>query len=131
MVDDTLHYASAGHCLPVLQNLSTNEVWEAGNIRTDGGAPLAIFEEADYETKSIKIPTNHRLCFYTDGLVEAFAEGDVHRQFGLEGLMQTLRDTRLDTLDNTLNELFKRSYEFTLGHGRHDDTSVLLLERHH
>jgi hypothetical protein len=33
-------------------------------------------------------------------------------------------------LSHTLDELFRESLAFTGGHGRHDDTSVLLLERY-
>jgi serine phosphatase RsbU (regulator of sigma subunit) len=55
--------------------------------------------------------------------------GDGHRQFGLEGVTRTLQRCRRRSLSETLDELFRESHEFTAGGGRHDDTSVLLLER--
>jgi serine phosphatase RsbU (regulator of sigma subunit) len=121
-------WTSAGHCMPVIHNLQTGEIIPAGDQRHDSGPPLAIFEDAEYETRETVIPPGHRLCIYTDGLIEAFPGGESHRQFGVDGLYSTLRRHADKPLDQTLESLFRESYEYTEGIGRHDDTSVLLLE---
>ena len=124
-----LHWTSAGHCMPLLQDLETGAIVEAGDATRDGGLPLGIYEEADYETIKTEIPRGHRLVVYTDGIVEAMAAGSEHQQFGIDGMSRVLKACRGQPLAQTLDELFRESQEFTGGHGRHDDTSVLLLER--
>lgn len=130
MLDDgVLRWTSAGHCMPMLQNLETGEIVEVGDATRDGGLPLGIYDEAEYETVRTEIPRGHRLVVYTDGIVEAMADGDEHRQFGMTGIQRVLTECRHESLPNTLDALFRESNAFTAGHGRHDDTSVLILER--
>lgn len=128
--DGVLRWTSAGHCMPLLQDLETGDSKEIGDATRDGGLPLGIYDEADYETVTTEIPPGHRLVIYTDGIVEAMSSGSEHKQFGLEGIQRTLHACRRQPLAETLDELFRQSMDFTEGQGRHDDTSVLLLERH-
>lgn len=124
-----LHWSSAGHPVPLLQDLETNEVREldGGDL---GGMPLGIYAEGEYETRVTAIPPRSRLLFYTDGIIEAFPEStDGHAEFGLQGVISTLRRCRQLPLEDTLQALFDDSLAFTKGAGRHDDTSVVLLER--
>ena len=92
---------------------------------------MAIDEDWVYEEVSLQIPENSRLLIYTDGLDEAFpADGDqVHDQFGVDGIIRSLKRTREMPLDQAMDALFDDSYSATKGTGRHDDTSVVLLER--
>lgn len=124
-----LRWTSAGHCMPMLQNLETGEIVEVGDATRDGGLPLGIYEEAEYDTVTTPIPPGHRLVVYTDGIVEAMSSASEHAQFGMAGMHRVLNACRHQTLAQTLEELFRESQAFTEGHGRHDDTSVLLLER--
>lgn len=126
---EKLHWTSAGHCLPLLQNLETGEIVEIGDPKEDGGLPLAIYDDAEYHTISSPMPRNHRMLIYTDGLVEAFPGEDRHREFGVEGVCRTLNRCRDEPLEEALMALFKDSHDFTAGEGRHDDTSALLIER--
>jgi phosphoserine phosphatase RsbU/P len=130
MLDDgELQWASAGHCMPMLQDLAAGEITAVGDALRDGGLPLGIYEQAEYETMKTRIPPGHRLMVHTDGIVEAMANGSQHEQFGMAGIHRVLNACRLRPLTQTLDELFRASHAFTGGHGRHDDTSVLLLER--
>lgn len=125
-----LSWASAGHQMPVLHNLETDEIYEVATAEESSGLPIGLFEFGDYKTNRTIIPPNSRLLLYTDGLIEAFPgnmRGE-HKEFGMEGLYQTLRDTKDEPLEVCLDRLFSDSYAFTKGSGRHDDTSVLLLE---
>ncbi len=125
-----LSWTAAGAPMPVLQNLETNEVKVMGG-EEQGGLPLAIDEDWEYEEVQMQIPQNHRLLIFTDGLDEAFpADEEDAEQFGIEGIMATLQASRDLSLDDTLQKLFDDSNAATRGSGRHDDTSVVLLERH-
>jgi len=124
----TLQWAAAGHQPPLLQDLSTGTIEPLAG-QDAGGLPLAVDEDEEYETYTCKLPDNFRLLFYTDGLEEAFPEGDDENQFGLEGIVRTLAECVELSIEDTLARLLDASSEFTQGSGRKDDTSVLLLER--
>lgn len=125
-----LQWTSAGHPPPILQNYETGEVAFLGD-EDAGGLPLAVIDEAEYETYHSHIPNNIRLLMFTDGLEEAFPAGSTatHEQFGVEGIKETLRQSKDLTLEQALQKLFDDSNAYTKGTGRHDDTSVVLLER--
>ncbi len=125
-----LSWASAGHQMPVLHNLETGELFEIANAEDASGLPIGIFEDGEYVTNSFVVPPKSRLLLYTDGLIEAFPgklRGD-HIEFGMDGLEKTMRAAADKPLDDCLDLLFSDSYAFTKGSGRHDDTSVLILE---
>ena len=125
-----LSWTAAGAPMPVLQDLATNEVKVMGG-EDEGGLPLAIDEDWIYEEVEMYIPENSRLLIFTDGLDEAFpADEDEAEQFGIEGIIKSMKESRDMPLDDALQKLFDDSNAATRGSGRHDDTSVVLLERH-
>ena len=68
---------------------------------------------------------------YSDGLSDAFAPKAVpHQLFGVGGIIDTMRACRTSPVADALNTLFLNSREFTHGAGRHDDTSIVLVERY-
>jgi serine phosphatase RsbU (regulator of sigma subunit) len=91
---------------------------------------LGITDVLPYEKCSAPIPPNSRVLLYTDGLAEAMPdeEGDVE-EFGIRGISACLQTTQQQGVDATLEHLFQASNEYTRGAGRHDDTSVVLLQR--
>jgi sigma-B regulation protein RsbU (phosphoserine phosphatase) len=122
-------WASAGHPLPLLHQLDTNEVTQVGS-NSDGGPPLGIAAGMPYDSFSFTLPPHSRLLLYTDGLTDALSEQTPRNAaFGVNGICTALRDCLNRSLDETLDHLFEASHSFTEGKGRHDDTSVLLLER--
>ena len=66
---------------------------------------------------------------HTDGLEEAFPEGNDLLQFGLEGVIRTLVESTGLSLEETQARLYSASDAYTQGSGRQDDTSVILVER--
>lgn len=130
---DTLHHrvtwSSAGHPAPLLHRLDSGEVTQVG-ANSDGGPPLAIAPGMPYDSFSFILPPRSRLLLYTDGLTDALSEvAPRSSAFGVNGIHTALRDCAERSLDETLEYLFEASHSFTDGKGRHDDTSVLLLER--
>lgn len=125
-----LQWTSAGHPPPFVHDFTTGKVAPLGDQDT-GGLPLAVTEFADYETYHNIIPEDCRLLLFTDGLEEAFPEArrDAHHQFGFEGIMKSMLKNADKNIDEVLQSLFDDSNAFTEGSGRHDDTSVVLLER--
>jgi serine phosphatase RsbU (regulator of sigma subunit) len=127
---EELQWTSAGHPIPMLQDLATGDVHVVGPDDA-GGLPLAIIPDADYETHTTKIPANSRILFCTDGLEEAFPEKATgkHIQFGIDGIIESMKQTTNQSLEKAVKALFDDSNAFTQGSGRHDDTSVVLLQR--
>ena len=114
--------------MPLLQNLATGTI-EPLSTGQVFGTPLGVDNAIRYNAFSAKIPPNSRLLLYSDGLVEAYAENDQSRLFGVEGVMETMRRTTDLSVHETLSALLEASHAFTKGAGRHDDTSAILLER--
>lgn len=124
-----LQFTSAGHPMPLLHNLDTNEVVPLGTER-EAGMPLGIIADQTYEVGTAIIPENCRVLLYSDGLADAFPmEGKEHVQFGEEGIVRTLQSSAKLPLEEALERLFADSNAFTGGSGRHDDTSLVLVER--
>lgn len=121
-------WTSAGHPFPLLHQPRTDSIESLGGIG-DGWLPLGIDENAQYEMSTTKIPRHSRLMLYTDGLETAFHNTDGHRRFGREGIDRSLRSSSDHPVSAALAALFDDSTRFTKGTGRHDDASVLLLER--
>lgn len=122
-------FTAAGHGPPLLHRLNENTIEEIGNV-DEGGLPLAIYSDADYDVSRFTIPPHSRLLLYTDGIEEAFPPDDAdHTEFGRAGIERVLKDCRQKSIDATLQALFDESHAFTGGQGRHDDTSIVLLER--
>ena len=124
----TLQWSAAGHHPPLLQDLTTGSIASIGSPDA-GGPPLAADEDSVYETYTCKLPDRFRLLLHTDGLEEAFPEGNDQHHFGLDGIIRTLTECSDRTLEETLAQLYASSDEFTQGSGRQDDTSVIILER--
>ena len=125
----TLQWTSAGHPMPLLQNLETGEIAPLAGY-DKAGLPLGIDLDETYHTVTSPLPPNSRLLLYSDGLADAFPAGaDQRHSFGEEGIKNTLRATARRSLDETLDQLFTDSNAFTQGGGRHDDTSVVLVEQ--
>lgn len=122
-------WTSAGHPIPLLCHRGNGRIEPIGPHEA-GGLPLGLYSDAEYETHTCEIPPQGRLLIYTDGLIEAFGEVDgQHREFGYEGVRVTLqRHCRASTAE-TLEALFEDSQAITGGEGRHDDTSVVLMDR--
>jgi phosphoserine phosphatase RsbU/P len=125
----TVTWTSAGHPPPLLHCLEKNEVTQVGS-NADGGLPLGITGGVEYEAFRFTLPPHSRLLLYSDGLTDAMPEGqDGQIAFGVRGIAEALRTSRDRPLVVALDHLFHASNAYTGGTGRHDDTSVLLLER--
>ncbi len=122
-------WTSAGHPIPLLMNRECGEATPVGPHEA-GGLPLGLYEEAEYETNVTELPPGSRLLIYTDGVIEAFGEvNGKHAEFGIDGTCRTMATHRQATVETTMQAIFDESQTITNGAGRHDDTSVVLIDR--
>jgi serine phosphatase RsbU (regulator of sigma subunit) len=125
----TMTWTSAGHPLALVHCRRTNEVIPVGT-EADGDMPLGVAPDLPYTAKTLQVPPNSRVLLYSDGLTDAFPiDGSARDAFGVRGITETLRACVDRPLDEVMEQLFRASHEFTHGGGRHDDTSVVLVER--
>ena len=122
-------WTSAGHPIPLLMSRTDGSVTPLGPHES-GGLPLGLYEEAEYETNVAELPQDSRLLIYTDGVIEAFGEVEGrHVEFGIDGVTRTLAQHRSGTVETSMQAIFDDSHDITNGAGRHDDTSVVLIDR--
>ena len=122
-----MRWTSAGHPPPLIQNLENNEAAPIGTD-ADCGLPLGIYPDVDYNSSVVPLKLNTRVLIYSDGLTDALPTNE-SPQFGVNGVVNSLRTTATKPLVEALDDLFRRSSDYTEGAGRHDDTSVVLVER--
>ena len=79
--DNRLTYASAGHCPPILFHKSG----EAVPLK-EGGTPLGIFPDREYEHAGLQLESGDRLVLYTEGLTEAMNLDE--QEFGEQRLVE-------------------------------------------
>jgi serine phosphatase RsbU (regulator of sigma subunit) len=128
-VEHQVHWTSAGHPPALIHDRRTNTVTPVGG-NNDGGLPLGITTEMGYDVMTAHIPPGGRLLIFSDGMTDALAPaGHEPSMFGVDGICQTLKACKDCSLEETLEALFRNSGDFTRGEGRHDDTSVVLMER--
>jgi serine phosphatase RsbU (regulator of sigma subunit) len=129
LANHELQWTSAGHPLPLVHDLTTNEVRAMGTA-DQAGLPLVVAEGWNYTSCRNVLAPRTRVLMYTDGLEEAFPNDEErHRQFGVTGIIKTMQETRDLPIEDVLQALFDASHAATHGAGRLDDTSIVLLER--
>ena len=126
-----MHWTTAGHPLAILHNMKTNEVTPIGTD-AEAGLPLGIYPDVEYTSSTVPVPAGSRILIYSDGLTDALPpQGTPNSDlaFGIPGVSKVLQACREKNIEQTLNQLFEVTAKYTGGAGRHDDTSVVLLER--
>jgi serine phosphatase RsbU (regulator of sigma subunit) len=79
-------YSNAGHPYPLRYVARTREVQELAAQ----GFMLGIIPDEQYREKSVQLEPGDRICFYTDGLVEA--RNEVGEGYGTERLQAVFRE---------------------------------------
>jgi serine phosphatase RsbU (regulator of sigma subunit) len=122
-------WCSAGHPLPLLHDRAAGEFRQIENGNGVVGPPLGVDAELVYRETSTRIGSRVRVVCYSDGLTESTPDVASKHFFGLDGLKKTLSRMADRTAADTVRTLLSDSAAFTQGAGRHDDTSVLIVDR--
>lgn len=114
--------ANAGHNPVLLYRAATGHIEEIGA----SGPPMGIVE-LEYHDETFEVGAGDRVVVYTDGIVEAAAPHDETHMFGMDRLMEVVRETADREPADFVTELCCRVSEFS-GHSRQvDDVSVLVV----
>jgi len=114
-------YVSAGHPGPIVVPLR-------GHPRdlSSSGFPIGLIQGATYQERVVYLRPGDRLFLITDGLVEA--ENTRRREFGMDRVLQQLRDSREQPLTEATTELVRQVENWCGDVGMQDDASVLACE---
>jgi sigma-B regulation protein RsbU (phosphoserine phosphatase) len=114
-----LTFASAGHCSPILFHKSG----EAVPLR-EGGPPLGIFPDRNYEDIGLPLDSGDRLVLYTDGLTEAMNSDE--QEFGERRLVELCSRNIAFSATELLATIRKEVVSFCNGSFQDDFTLVVV-----
>ncbi len=116
---NTVTYANAGHCRPVLCTERGPEVVTYSDI------VLGLTFEAEFKDTSLVLKPGSSLIAYTDGISEQVTKSD--QQLGEEGVLSAVKSAygRAQPVDTMVEEILKNSKHPEFG----DDVLVFWLER--
>jgi phosphoserine phosphatase RsbU/P len=117
--ENRLTYASAGHWPPILFHKSSEGV----SLR-EGGAPLGIFPNRNYDDAGLPLDSGDRLVLYTDGLTEAMDSGE--REFGERRLVELVSRNMALSASELLAAIRKDVVSFCNGSFQDDFTLVVV-----
>ena len=118
--DQVFRFVSAGHP-PLIHVTRSGET----RLNSDGGVPIGILPDSEYEETSIRLEVGDRVYLYSDGLVETF--GPDQEPFGQERLRQALVEARGETVAASVQAVIGK-VEAWGNSPFEDDVSILAFE---
>ncbi len=117
----TFAFTNAGHNPPVL--LRTNG--EADIIKY-GDLPLGMFQDSRYHQHFLRFREKEILLLYTDGITEA--ENIDGEEFGLDRVIDILRENRDLTAKELIKKIHQSVIEFIEGNTLTDDATLFVIK---
>jgi sigma-B regulation protein RsbU (phosphoserine phosphatase) len=115
----TLAYVNAGHNPPInLRGLSTEPL-------NQGGVPLGILKDANYEVGQTTLQPGDTLAIYTDGVVEA--ENVDGQEFGDDRMLAAIRAVPTGTAQQVVQQLMAEIELFVGTAPQHDDITCMVV----
>jgi len=118
--------ARAGHPAPLHAHRTTREVWAVDFGKGSAGPALGLIPNAQFKTNHFKAVPGDFLLFFTDGIIEAEAEGGT--DFGLEGLRKSLQANLDKPGESALESIISDVYSFARSTVLIDDVCLVAAE---
>lgn len=119
-----LVYTNAGHNPPYLFSARQGENLQSLS-RT--GTVLGIFEDENWEQRTVTLQPGDALVVYTDGVTEA--QNDNGGEYGEQRLYDTVSSLRGSPAEALLDGIYKDVCDFTDNAPQSDDITLLVLQR--
>jgi phosphoserine phosphatase RsbU/P len=119
-------FARAGHPLPLHACRATSEVRTVSLGKDSAGPAMGLIPNAQFKTTEAKLASGDFILFYTDGIIEVEKAGGI--QFGVDGLLQSVRSNLNQPSDSLLESIIKDVYAFADSTALTDDVCLVVAE---
>jgi serine phosphatase RsbU (regulator of sigma subunit) len=117
-----LTYANAGHPYPLRWVAETGQVQALGAP----GFMLGIIPDEQYRERQVQLAAGDRVCFYTDGVIEAYNE--IGETFGTERLKESLTSHGSEPAERVTQHIVNAQSRFRGTKPLSDDVTLVVAE---
>jgi serine phosphatase RsbU (regulator of sigma subunit) len=103
-------FGRAGHPAPLHVRRTTGEVGAVVFGEGSSGPAMGLIPNAQFKTSEAKLSPGDFLLFFTDGIIEV--EDNRDRDFGIEGLQQSIRSNVHQPTESLLEAIISDVYNF-------------------
>jgi phosphoserine phosphatase RsbU/P len=119
-------FARAGHPAPLHVRRTANEVGAVALGEGSSGPAMGLIPNAQFKTSEAKLSPGDFLLFFTDGVIEVEDKRD--RDFGIEGLQQSIRSNMHQPTESLLEAIISDVYNFAASKVLTDDACLVVAE---
>jgi phosphoserine phosphatase RsbU/P len=119
-------FARAGHPAPLHVRRTTGEVGAVAFGEGSSGPAMGLIPNAQFKTSEAKLSPGDFLLFFTDGVIEVEDKRD--RDFGIEGLQQSIRSNVHQPTESLLEAIISDVYNFGGSKVLTDDACLVVAE---
>ncbi|HET9368497.1 MAG TPA: SpoIIE family protein phosphatase [Candidatus Udaeobacter sp.] len=119
-------FARAGHPAPLHVRRTTGEVGTVAFGEGSSGPAMGLIPNAQFKTCEAKLSPGDFLLFFTDGVIEVEDKRD--RDFGIEGLQQSIRSNVHQPTESLLEAIISDVYSFAGSKVLTDDACLVVGE---
>jgi serine phosphatase RsbU (regulator of sigma subunit) len=119
-------FARAGHPAPLHVRRTTGEVGTVAFAEGSSGPAMGLIPNAQFKTSEAKLSPGDFLLFFTDGVIEVEDKRD--REFGIEGLQQSIRSNVHQPTESLLEAIISDVYNFAGSKVLTDDACLVVGE---
>lgn len=124
--DRDAQFARAGHPAPLHARRGTGEVEAVAFGQGLSGPAMGLIPNAQFKTVETKLAPGEFLLFFTDGVIEV--EDNNGRDFGVEGLRQSIRSNLHQPGESLLEAIINDVYDFGGSKILTDDACLVVAE---
>lgn len=120
--DRVLTFSNAGHHYPTRRSFRG----EVGQIQGAHDVPLGVLPDVRYEQSEVMLDRGETVVMYTDGITEAFSPPPDREMFGVQRLVQAVRDcTGFPSC--VIESIHDRLFQHTKARTRDDDQTIVAM----
>jgi phosphoserine phosphatase RsbU/P len=124
--DRDARFARAGHPAPLHVRRTTGEIEAVASGEGSSGPAMGLIPNAQFKTSEAKLASGDFLLFFTDGVIEV--EDKAGRDFGIEGLQQSIRSNLDQPTESLLEAIIRDVYNFGGSTVLTDDACLVVAE---
>lgn len=118
-----VNYVNAGHEYPLYYDSATGEISEIAST----GTILAIFENSNYEDKTLKLKPGDILMVYTDGVCDNY--GINNKTFSIEKIKEIFKKFHNESAEFISLKIFSEIHKQLGGNPQQDDLAFLMVKK--